>query len=101
MSGGKGRVSRARGAVVNREIGRWRALANAGFVLAILGLAGFGMVQVASRQWRVQKTFAVRADFPAIGGLEAGRRVRVQGIDAGVVEAIVPPGAPGRPVRLV
>src|SRR5215212_4459478 len=86
---------------MNRDTGRWRALANAGFVLAILGLAGFGAVQVASRQWRVQKTFPVRADFDSIGGLEAGQRVRVQGIDAGVVEAIVPPTVPGQPVRLV
>src|SRR5215208_2440677 len=86
---------------MNRETGRWRAVSNAGFVLAILALAGFGTVQVASRQWRVQKTFPVRAEFAAIGGLEAGQRVRVQGIDAGVVEAIVPPDVPGRPVRLV
>src|SRR4051794_31566010 len=86
---------------MNREIGRWRALANVGLVLAILGLAGLGMGRVASRHWRVQKTFPVRADFAVIGGLEAGQRVRVQGIDAGVVEAIVPPDAPGKPVRLV
>lgn len=86
---------------MNREIGRGRALANAGFVLAVLALAGFGMVQVASRQWRIQKTFQVRADFQSIGGLDVGQPVRVQGIDAGVVEAIVPPRAPGQPVRLV
>jgi phospholipid/cholesterol/gamma-HCH transport system substrate-binding protein len=84
-----------------REIGRWRAVANALLVLAVLALAGFGVVQVASRQWRVQQTFHVRARFPAIGGLEVGHRVRVQGIDAGVVEAIEPPGAPGEPVTLV
>jgi len=86
---------------MGREIGRWRALANAGFVLAVLALAGFGVVQVASRQWRVQKTFHVVADFPSIGGLEVGQRVRIQGIDAGIVESIVAPSAPGKPVRLV
>jgi phospholipid/cholesterol/gamma-HCH transport system substrate-binding protein len=86
---------------MNRVIGRWRALANAGFALAALALAGFGVNQVASRQWRVQATFPVRADFATIGGLEVGQRVRVQGIDAGVVEAIEPPMNPGRPVRLV
>ncbi len=84
-----------------REIGRWRALANAGFVLGVLALAGFGVVQVASRQWRVQETFRVRARFSTISGLQAGYRVRVQGIDAGVVEMIEPPGAPGEPVVLV
>src|SRR5918912_818236 len=54
----------------------------------------------AIRQWRIQETFPVRADFATIGGLEAGQRVRVQGIDAGVVEAIVPPDRPGGAVRL-
>jgi phospholipid/cholesterol/gamma-HCH transport system substrate-binding protein len=33
--------------------------------------------------------------------LEVGHRVRVQGIDAGVVEGIEPPGKPGEPVTLV
>jgi phospholipid/cholesterol/gamma-HCH transport system substrate-binding protein len=84
-----------------RKVGRWRALANAGFVLAVLALAGFGLAQVASRQWRVQETFRVRARVASIGGLEVGHRVRVQGIDAGVVEAIEPPRAPGEPVTLV
>jgi phospholipid/cholesterol/gamma-HCH transport system substrate-binding protein len=86
---------------MNQEIGRGRALANAGLVVAILALAGFALVQVASRQWRVQKTFTVAADFATIGGLEAGQRVRIQGIDAGVVAAIVPPSQPGGAVRLV
>ena len=76
---------------MNREIGRWRAVANAGFALAILALAGFGMAQVASRQWRVQKTFRVHVDFATVGGLGVGQRVRLQGIDAGVVESVVPP----------
>ena len=86
---------------MRRELERWRVLANAGFVLAILALGGFGIVAVASRQWRMQKTFPVLADFATIGGLEVGHRVRVQGMDAGVVEAIEPPTAPGRPVRVV
>lgn len=84
-----------------REIGRWRALANAGFVVAILALAGFGTAQVASRQWRLQKTFALHVDFASIGGVNVGQRVRLQGIDAGVVEHAIPPRAPGEPVHLV
>lgn len=85
---------------MNHQIGRVRALANAAMVLAVVSLAGFGIMQVSNRQWRVQKTFRVQADFATIGGLEVGQRVRVQGIDAGVVEAIVPPQAPGKSVRL-
>ncbi|GAC1468929.1 MAG: hypothetical protein NVSMB9_12100 [Isosphaeraceae bacterium] len=86
---------------MRRRFWRWRALANTGLVLAVLGLAGFGISQVASRHWQVQKTFAVLADFSTISGVDAGTRVRVQGIDAGVVDRVVIPDAPGRPVRLV
>ena len=74
---------------MRRNIGPWRAAVNVGFALAVLALAGFGIYQVAGRHWRVQPTFRVRAEFPTIGGLEAGHRVRVQGIDAGVVERVV------------
>lgn len=83
------------------DIGRRRALANAGFAAAVLALAGFGLYQVAGRQWQVQPTFHVRARFAKIGGLEVGHRVRIQGIDAGVVERIVPPAEPGHAVELV
>ena len=86
---------------MQREIGRWRALANAGFVLAVLALGGFGVSAVARRQWGVQETFRVRARFVTVGGVEEGQRVRVQGIDAGVVEKIEPPTAPGQSVTLV
>ena len=84
-----------------RDIGRWRALANAGFALAVLALGGFGLHQVARRRWQVQPTFLVRTEFETISGLEAGHRVRLQGIDAGVVERIVPPSQPGERVELV
>ena len=95
-------LSMARGATAMRGgIGRWRALANAGFAMAVLALAGFGLYQVAGRQWQVQPTFHVRAQFETIGGLEVGHRVRIQGIDAGVVERIVAPAEPGQPVELV
>lgn len=80
---------------------RRRLLTNAVFVLAVLGLAGFGAYHVARRHWHVQPTFHLRAQFETIAGLEVGHRVRLQGIDAGVVERIVPPEEPGRPVELV
>src|SRR5262245_7495822 len=86
---------------MSRDIGRWRALANAGFALLVLGLGGFGLYQVASRQWHVQSPFHVRARFDTITGLEAGHRVRLQGIDAGVVDKVVPPDKPGEPVELI
>lgn len=86
---------------MRREMTRWRALANAGFVLAVLGLAGYGVAQVSRRNWAWQPTFRARAGFASIGGVEVGAKVRLQGIDAGVVEAIRPPARPGDPVVLV
>ena len=85
---------------MRREMTRWRALANAGFVLAVLGIAGYGFRQVSSRKWGWQPTFRVKAGFASIGGVEVGAKVRFQGIDAGVVEAIDPPQKPGEPVVL-
>jgi phospholipid/cholesterol/gamma-HCH transport system substrate-binding protein len=86
---------------MRRDIGRWRALANLGFVLTVLALAGFGLYQVAGSHWQVQPTFHACARFETIAGVEVGHRVRLQGIDAGVVERIIPPSAPGQPVELV
>jgi phospholipid/cholesterol/gamma-HCH transport system substrate-binding protein len=86
---------------MRNEIGRIRALLNAVLVLAVLGLAGFGVVQISARHWQWQETFRAQANFATIAGLELGGRVRVQGIDAGVVESIVPPSAPGKPVALI
>src|SRR3954447_6784248 len=85
---------------MRREMTRWRAMANAVFVLGVLGLAGYGVRQVASCNWAWQPTFHARAGFSAIGGIEVGAKVRVQGIDAGVVEKIEPPKQPGGPVVL-
>jgi phospholipid/cholesterol/gamma-HCH transport system substrate-binding protein len=85
---------------MRRELSRGRALANAGFVLLILAIAAYGFRQVSSRKWGWQPTFRVQAGFPSIVGVEVGAKVRVQGIDAGVVEAIDPPKLPGGPVVL-
>ena len=86
---------------MRHDISRWRVLANAGFALAVLALAGFGIHQMARRHWQVQPTFGLRVEFETISGLEVGHRVRLQGIDAGVVQQIIPPPAPGQPVELV
>jgi phospholipid/cholesterol/gamma-HCH transport system substrate-binding protein len=83
-----------------REISPKRALVNAAAVLLLLALVAFGGVQVLRRHWSWQETFYLRASFPNIGGLEVGDRVRLQGLDAGVVSAITPPASPGGPIRL-
>ena len=70
---------------MHKSISRTRAILSAAFVLAVLSLGVFGVVVVANRQWRMQPTFVARADFVTIGGINLGDRVRVQGMDAGVV----------------
>ena len=84
-----------------QEISKTRAFLNAALALAVLAAAGFGASRVAVRHWQWQKTFAARVAFSNVGGLELGGMVRVQGMDAGVVEAIVPPKQPGGPVIVV
>ncbi len=86
---------------MGREIGRWRALLSATFALGVLAIGGFGLYHLAGRRWRIQPTFPVRAKFQSVGGIEAGGKVRLQGIEAGTVERIVPPSEPGQPVELV
>ena len=86
---------------MRREIGPIRAILNGIVCLAILGLAGFGVAQVAGKNWQVQETYRLRAEFESVVGLEPGGRIFVQGVDAGVVEAIAPPSEPGMPVGLV
>ncbi len=66
----------------------------------MLGLAGFGGVEIARRHWQWQPTVPVAVDFPTVAGLEVGARVHVQGLDAGVVESIEPPTVPGGRVRV-
>ena len=86
---------------MSREISRTRALFNAAFAMALLAVGGYGASRVANRHWQFRETFSVRVEMAQIGGVELGGKVRVQGMDAGVVESIVPPALPGRPVILV
>ena len=70
-------------------------------LLVVAGLAvAYGIRRVHERDWDTQPTFRARAGFRSIGGVEPGSKIRIQGIDAGLVEAITPPTTPGRPVVL-
>ncbi len=84
-----------------REIGPTRAILNLVAALALLGVGGYGATLVARRHWQWQPTVRARAEFPRVGGLAAGDKVRLQGLDAGVVAAVEPPTAPGAPVTVV
>jgi phospholipid/cholesterol/gamma-HCH transport system substrate-binding protein len=86
---------------MNRSVGRWRLLTTLLFSATALAVAGIAIYQVAARHWRVQPTFHVRARFESISGLAVGHPVRLQGIDAGVVERVIPPMQPGDTVELI
>jgi phospholipid/cholesterol/gamma-HCH transport system substrate-binding protein len=69
-------------------------------VIVSLALGLAGLFAIGSRNGLDSSAFAVRAQLDDIGGVEVGTRVRLQGIDAGEVEAIVPPSYPGDKVLL-
>lgn len=82
------------------SLSRWQAVALGLVVCCGLGLAGTGLYAVGSRQWLWGNTFRVRVGFPQIRGVEIGTKVRVQGVEAGEVEAIETPLTPGQEVML-
>jgi phospholipid/cholesterol/gamma-HCH transport system substrate-binding protein len=86
---------------LRRSIGPIRAFVSGLLSLSILGLGGYGAYEIAGRRWLTQETYLLQAHFGDVGGLEAGSKVRVQGIEAGVVQVIVPPTRPGEPVAVV
>src|SRR5438445_8119302 len=69
-------------------------------VIVGLGLAGLGVFAVGNGQWLWSDTFQVTVGFPQVRGVEAGTEVRIQGIKAGLVEAVEPPSSPGGKVIL-
>jgi phospholipid/cholesterol/gamma-HCH transport system substrate-binding protein len=85
---------------MTRELTRWQALVLGGIVLAVLVLGGYALMAIQERRGLGADAFTVHAGFRDIGGVEVGTRVRIQGIDAGEVTAILPPDVPGDPVTL-
>ncbi len=70
-------------------------------LLVVVGVAiAYGMQRVRQREWSTLPTFRARAGFRSIGGVEPGTKIRLQGMDAGLVESITPPTVPGQPVVL-
>lgn len=85
---------------MSRSLSRVQALVLGSIVVLALGLAALALFTLNERYGLGRDSFRVTAGFPDIGGVEIGTRVRVQGIDAGEVEDILPPAAPSEPVRL-
>src|SRR6516165_869905 len=85
---------------MTRQLSRWQSTVLGLVVLVALGLAGGGLFVIGERTGWGSDSFRVVAGFPDVGGVEVGSRVRIQGIDAGEVEALLPPERPGEPVKL-
>ena len=86
---------------MRRNIGLWRGAMNAGFALAVLALAGFGVYQVAGRHWRVQPTFRVRGGVRHDRGPGSRPPGAAPGDRRGRGRAGGRAEQPGRPVELV
>src|SRR5581483_78622 len=84
-------LGRFEGSSMSRSLSRLQAVILGVVVLTGLALATTGLYAIGSRQWLWGETFHVVVGFPQIRGVEAGTRVRVQGIDAGEVETVEPP----------
>ena len=85
---------------MTRQLSRQQAVLLAAVVLAGVGLAIWAMFRLADRRGLGNDAFTVEANFGDVGGVEVGTRVRLQGIDAGEVVAVVPPQIPGEQVKL-
>jgi phospholipid/cholesterol/gamma-HCH transport system substrate-binding protein len=79
---------------VSNGLSRLRAILVGLVVLVGLALGTLGVFSVGARGWFGSNALHVRAAFAEVRGVEVGTRVRIQGIDAGEVVAILPPDGP-------
>src|SRR5579884_3952622 len=85
---------------MSRSLSRGQSMLLGVVVCGAFALAVGGLVVINDRAGWTSASLRVQVGFPDINGVEVGTRVRIQGIDAGEVEAIVPPERPGAPVKL-
>jgi phospholipid/cholesterol/gamma-HCH transport system substrate-binding protein len=85
---------------MSRFLSRGQAVQLGATVLLALGLATGGLFFIHERTGLGGDSFRALVGFPDIKGVEVGSRIRIQGMDAGEVEAIVPPERPGALVKL-
>jgi phospholipid/cholesterol/gamma-HCH transport system substrate-binding protein len=85
---------------VSRSLTQIQAFLLGTTVLGGIGLGTVLMFLVGSRGWFGKDALDVRVAFREVRGVDVGTRVRIQGVDAGEVIAIVPPEAPDGPVLL-
>jgi len=85
---------------VSRHLSASRALVLGLAVLSAAGIGSYTIYQVQARKGLGADAFPIEAAFADIGGVQAGTRVRLQGIDVGEVVEVVPPSEPGQKVAL-
>ena len=83
-----------------RQLSRPQAIWLGGWVVVALGLGSAALFVLSDRAGWGNGAFHVHAGFPDINGAMPGTRVRIQGMDAGEVEAVLPPETPGELVKL-
>jgi len=74
--------------------------ATGAFVIGGLLLFGFGLFVIGDRRMLFSKSAEYYTEFAQMGGLEAGAKVRVGGMDAGEVVEVRVPSGPGSKFRL-
>lgn len=85
---------------MSRSLSPLRALLLGAVVLTGLTLGVVGLFLIGGRGWYDGGAFHVRAGFREIRGVEVGTRVRLKGMEAGEVVAVLPPDHLEDPVVL-
>jgi phospholipid/cholesterol/gamma-HCH transport system substrate-binding protein len=85
---------------VSRPLSRFQSVLLGLVVLTALSLAAGGLFLIGGRGWYGPDAFHVRAGFHEIRGVEVGTRVRLKGMDAGEVVAVLAPDQLEDPVLL-
>jgi phospholipid/cholesterol/gamma-HCH transport system substrate-binding protein len=85
---------------MSRNLSRTQAIALGALVLVTLALGGLALIALNERNGWTGGSIRALVGFRDVGGVEVGTRVRIQGIDAGEVEAVLPPEYPGESVKL-
>lgn len=85
---------------MTRSLSRSHAILLTLVVLGAIALAGWTTHQVRQRFGHGPGAMAAHSEFHDVAGIQVGTRVRYQGLDAGEVEALIPPSEPGRAVTV-
>ena len=85
---------------MSRSLSRMQAILLGFCVLVALALGGSALLVLNERAGWGSDSFRVHVGFPDINGVEVGTRVRIQGMDAGEIDAIAEPNLPGEHVKL-